>query len=157
LQVHDQRIVDIRSCPDRYSAAVRAGVGVDPAAGTLVEGLTPILNVSSVVDSIAWFARLGWFKTFDWRGDDGMVSFGGVRSGGSEIFLCRDSQGGRGDHAAWLSIWVADVDAVHGLCVREGVTIIQPPRDEPWGVRELLIRHPDGHTFRIGQAAQTGH
>src|SRR5947207_3246709 len=70
LKVHDQHIVDIRPYPNRYSAVVRAGVKVDPASGTVAEGLTPILNVSSVVDSIAWFARLGWSKTFDWRGND---------------------------------------------------------------------------------------
>ena len=26
----------------------------------------------------------------------------------------------------------------------------RPPTDEPWGVREFHLRHPDGHTFRIG-------
>ena len=24
-----------------------------------------------------------------------------------------------------------------------------PPTDEPWGVREMHVRHPDGHVFRI--------
>jgi hypothetical protein len=157
LKMHAQHIVDIRPCPNRFSAAVRAGVGVDPAAGTLAQGVTPILNVSSVVESIAWFARLGWSKTFDWCDEDGGVSFGGVRSGSSEIFLCRDGQGGRGEHGAWLSIWVVDVDAVHAMCDRQGITVLQPPRDEPWGIREMLIQHPDGHTFRIGQPSQTGH
>src|SRR5260370_21373104 len=44
LRVRDQRIVDIRGCPNRYSAAVRAGVSVDPASGTFTKGVTPILN-----------------------------------------------------------------------------------------------------------------
>ncbi|HEY1298315.1 MAG TPA: VOC family protein [Chloroflexota bacterium] len=157
LKVRDQRVVDIRGWPNRYSAAVRAGVWVDPASGTLVEGVTPILNVSSVADSIAWFGRLGWSRTFDWSGEDGTVGFGGVRSGNAEIFLCRDGQGGRGEHGAWLSIWVADVDALHATCDREGITVLRSPRDEPWGVREMLIQHPDGHTFRVGQSSQTGH
>jgi hypothetical protein len=139
LKVHDRHIIDIRGYPNRYSAAVHAGVWVDPGSATLVERVTPILNVSSVADSTAWFGRLGWSKTFDWRGDDGMVSFGGARSGDCELFLCRDGQGGRGEHGAWLSIWVADVDAVHATCAREGITVLQPPRDEPWGVREMLV------------------
>lgn len=151
LQVRDGRIVDIRGCPNRYSAALRVGVSVDPASGTVAERVTPILNVSSVPDSIAWFARLGWSRTFDWSGDDGVVGFGGVASGNAEIFLCREGQGGRGEHAAWLSIWVADVDAVHATCTRAGITVLQSPRDEPWGVREMLVQHPDGHTFRISQ------
>ena len=27
-------------------------------------------------------------------------------------------------------------------------TYTWPPTDEPWGVRELHVRHPDGHVFR---------
>ena len=38
LKVHDHHIVDIRPYPNRYSAAVRAGVKVDPASGTVAEG-----------------------------------------------------------------------------------------------------------------------
>ena len=25
-----------------------------------------------------------------------------------------------------------------------------PPTDEPRGIREFHLRHPDGHTFRVG-------
>jgi hypothetical protein len=80
-----------------------------------------------------------------------------VGFGGDEIFLCRDGQGGRGERGAQLSIWVADVDAFHAARNREGITVLRPPRDEPWGVREMVIQHPDGNTFRVGQASQTGH
>ena len=31
-----------------------------------------------------------------------------------------------------------------------GLDVVWPPTDEPWGVREFHLRHPDGHTFRIG-------
>jgi hypothetical protein len=30
-----------------------------------------------------------------------------------------------------------------------GFTVTWPPTDEPWGVREFHLRHPDGHTFRV--------
>jgi uncharacterized glyoxalase superfamily protein PhnB len=58
---------------------------------------------------------------------------------------------------AWMSWWLAtpaEVDEVHALAVNSGFTVTWPPTDEPWGVRECHIRHPDGHTFRI--SAQTG-
>jgi hypothetical protein len=29
-----------------------------------------------------------------------------------------------------------------------------PPTDEPWGVREMHIRHPDGHVFRISKGIE---
>jgi hypothetical protein len=51
--------------------------------------------------------------------------------------------------AVWMSWWVSDVRAAHADCLREGIEIIRGPVDEPWGVREFLIRHPDGHYFRV--------
>jgi hypothetical protein len=29
-----------------------------------------------------------------------------------------------------------------------------PPTDEQWGVREMHVRHPDGHVFRISQGIE---
>lgn len=40
-----------------------------------VKRLTPILNVSNIVESFAWFEKLGWQKGWEW-GDP--PSFGGV-------------------------------------------------------------------------------
>ncbi|HEY4100377.1 MAG TPA: bleomycin resistance family protein [Gemmatimonadales bacterium] len=130
----------------------------------LVKGLTPILNVSDIDATFAWFARLGWKELWRW-GDP--TSFGAVGSGPWEIFLCRDAQGGRGkgnntttfatwedeqqDKGCWMSWWVDDVDAFHAICVEQGIEVTSPPRDMAWGVREMNIRHPDGHVFRVGK------
>ena len=51
----------------------------------------------------------------------------------------------------WMSVWVDDVDAVHAHCLAQGLEVTMPPKDEPWGVREMHVRHPDGHVFRISQ------
>jgi catechol 2,3-dioxygenase-like lactoylglutathione lyase family enzyme len=126
--------------------------------------LTPILNVSDIQQSFALFEKLGWTKAWDW-GDP--PTFGGVCSGECEIFLCLDGQGGRGksdirrtfgpegddtgEKGVWMSIWVDDVDAVHRHCLTQGLDVTWPPADMPWGVREMHVRHPDGHVFRISQ------
>ena len=130
----------------------------------LARGLTPILNVSDIRASFAWFEKLGWSKGWEW-GDP--PSFGCVCSGECEVFLCRDAQGGRGrgpaartfgpdgdeigDKGAWMSVWVDDVDAVHQDCLKQGLDVTWPPTDMPWRVREMHLRHPDGHVFRIGR------
>jgi hypothetical protein len=130
----------------------------------VAEGLTPILNVSNIADSFAWFAKLGWTKAWDW-GEP--ATFGCVRSGKCEIFLCQGAQGGRGngrvkmtfgpdgdqtaDKGVWLSIWVNDVDGVYQHCLEQGLDVAWPPTDMPWNVREMHVRHPDGHVFRIGK------
>ena len=33
--------------------------------------------------------------------------------------------------------------------VAQGLIVTWPPTDEPWGVREFHLRHPDGHMFRV--------
>jgi Glyoxalase/Bleomycin resistance protein/Dioxygenase superfamily len=102
------------------------------------------------------------------RGPCGAAGLRRVESQRCQIVLCRDGQGSRGrganaftagpgadqraDGGAWASIWVDDVDAVHERCMAEGLEITYPPTNEPWGVREMHGRHPDGHVFRIGRA-----
>jgi len=131
--------------------------------------LTPILNVSDIEQSFAWFAKLGWKKGWDWGTPP---TFGGVFSGECEIFLCKDGQGGRGpsgfkmtfgprsneaaEKGVWMSVWVDDVDAVHRRCVEQGIEITWPPTDMPWNVREMHVRHPDGHVFRISRGIGEG-
>jgi catechol 2,3-dioxygenase-like lactoylglutathione lyase family enzyme len=118
-------------------------------------GITPILNVSDLPASFAWFAKLGWARLWDW-GDP--PDFGAVGSGECEIFLCQGGQGGRGEGlGVWMTIWVEDVDAVHRTCLAEGLEVTWPPTDEPWGVREMRVRHPDGHVFRVSRGLERDH
>jgi hypothetical protein len=115
------------------------------------KGLTPILNVTSLPETFAWFEKLGWQKGWDW-GDP--PTFGAVCSGKCEIFLCQGGQGGRGQSGVWMSIWVDDVDEIHRQCLERGIEVTFPPTDEPWGVREMHVRHPDGHVFRISRGQE---
>ena len=124
-----------------------------------VKGLTPILNVSDLAASFAWFEKLGWKKLWEW-GD--LPGFGAVGSGNAEIFLCHGGQGGRGKPSTqhfdeetggvWMSWWVAtpaDVDALCEHARQQGLSVTCPPFDAPWNVREFHLQHPDGHTFRV--------
>lgn len=130
----------------------------------IVHGVTPILNVSSVIESIEWFRKLGWEKGFEW-GDP--PAFGGVCIGEFSIFLCRDGQGSRGKSdlamtfgpdgndsigsGTWITIWVDDVDEYHNRCLDQGLEVTWPPTNMEWNVREMHVRHPDGHVFRISR------
>ena len=129
--------------------------------------LTPILNVTNIQESFAWFEKLGWTKAWDWGEPP---TFGGVCSGECEIFLCQNGQGGRGrsdftatfgpgsneaaEKAVWMSIWVEDVDTIHRRCIEQGLDVTWPPTDMPWNAREMHVRHPDGHVFRISRGIE---
>lgn len=137
-------------------------------------GLTPILNVSDVGDSIEWFEKLGWKRGFTWNNGGmmahgfttnahGPATFGSVSSGETEIFLCRGAQGSQGTTAlreerdettggVWMTWWLGkpgEVNDAHALAMRHNMLVSWPPTDYPWGVREFGLVHPDGHTFRI--------
>lgn len=120
--------------------------------------VTPILNVSDLQASFDWFAKLGWEKGWDWCPPDAdSPTFGAVRADDHEIFLCVDGQGGRGEHGVWLSLWLDDVDAVYATCAREGFDVISAPENKPWNVREMHVRHPDGHVLRVSSEATHEH
>jgi Glyoxalase/Bleomycin resistance protein/Dioxygenase superfamily len=129
-----------------------------------VKGLTPILNVSDLTASFGWFEKWGWKKLWDWGSPP---TFGAVGSSQCKIFLCLGAQGGRGrgtnittfqedgdeeaDKGVWMSVWVEDVDRVHKQCVGAGLEVTFPPTNMPWNVREMHLRHPDGHVFRVSR------
>jgi catechol 2,3-dioxygenase-like lactoylglutathione lyase family enzyme len=129
-----------------------------------VRFVRPILNVSDVRGSLAWFESLGWETRFVWDEGQAQPGFGGTGCGDNEIFLCRDGQGSRetrrpafpfdestgGSWMSWFLETPQEVDEMHSRAVDLGLDVSMPPTDEPWGVREFHLRHPDGHTFRVG-------
>ncbi len=143
-----------------------------------ITGVTPILNVSDVPASLAWFETLGWKRGFSWnsgglvpgaadRNASGPATFASVLagegSGAPQVFLCCGAQGSRGtlhprfvgDDATdgvWMSWWLDSPEslaAMHQRAIELGYHVAMPPTDKPWGVREFHLRHPDGHTFRV--------
>jgi uncharacterized glyoxalase superfamily protein PhnB len=48
-----------------------------------------------------------------------------------------------------MSIEVADVDAVHSRAVAQGVTIVYPLTNEPWGVRRFFLVDPNGTVINV--------
>lgn len=48
-----------------------------------------------------------------------------------------------------VSIEVEDVDAVHAKAVAQGLTIVYPLTDEPWGVRRFFVTDPNGVIINV--------
>ena len=111
------------------------------------KSVTPVLNVTDLAASFTWLEKWGWKKAWDWGSPP---NFGSVESAECQIFLCVDGQGGRGEDGAWLCVAVDDIDKVHRQCVAANVEVTFTPTDMPWNFREMHLRHPDGHIFRVG-------
>ncbi|MGC4038071.1 MAG: GNAT family N-acetyltransferase [Chitinophagaceae bacterium] len=107
--------------------------------------IIPILYSSDVLRSLDYYCNvLGFADRWEW-GDP--VDFGGIFKDGIEIFFCKDGQGNPG---TWFSIMVDDVDVFYEQVKAKGAEILLEPVSREWGVREMLIKDPDGHRIRVG-------
>lgn len=140
-----------------------------------IKHITPILNVSDVPASIAWFEALSWQRCWTYNGNGmipdaadsdlhGTATFAAVGLGHFEIFLCLDGQGPPPSQipdgypetddygGVWMTWWLdspAAVDNAHEIALEHGMRITKPPTNRPWGLRECHLSHPDGHVFRL--------
>ena len=132
-----------------------------PDLGTLHQfhGIQPVLPVSDVSRASRWFCDVLGFELDFIAGEPpsyARVKKGGDRkageSWGDPVYL-RLWQCGRRDEHPWrgeIVIHVGhDVDGLHAAYVKRGVTVIEPPTSQPWGLREFAIREPDGHVLRF--------
>ena len=55
-----------------------------------------------------------------------------------------------GDHSWFAYIDVDDIDAFHSRVMAAGAELVNPLRDEPWGMREFGVRTADGHRIMFG-------
>lgn len=130
--------------------ACAAGLAHNPPAddetGVRFYCATPIINVQDLHASLRHYEQqLGFSTAWVW-GEP--ASFAAVRRGPVDLYLCQGCQGHRG---TWISVFVDDVDRLHREYQRRGATILEPPTDRPWGLREMLVEDLDGHRLRLGQ------
>lgn len=105
---------------------------------------TPIFRVETMAVSIDYYVnRLGFQVAWDW---DDPPTFACVKRGDVALFLAEQDQGSPG---TWLFIDVDDVDRLYVEYLASGAVIVQPPADQPWGSREMIVQDPDGHHFRF--------
>lgn len=111
-------------------------------------GVTPILRVNSLQESIDHYVAVLGFE-HEW--DDGQ--FGCVSRGDVELFLC---QGSQGCVRTWVYVSVSDADALYDEYRQQGAHIRRSPVNYPWGAREMHVLDLDGHVLRFGSDAVPG-
>ena len=82
---------------------------------------------------------LAVYREFGPSADPGLVFF----LGQGFLEISGRSEGGSGQTVAlWLQ--VRDIRAEQERLLAAGVTVLRPPRVEPWGLVEMWIEDPDG-------------
>ncbi len=54
-----------------------------------------------------------------------------------------------------LAAGVEDVDAAYEALKAEGVTLLRPPIDQPWGLRTAHFTDPEGNLWEINQSIES--
>lgn len=110
----------------------------------MIENTIPILNVSHMAASLAFYADILGFAT-DWQVEWEADKLAGISRDGCVFYLCEGSQGAPG---AWIWLGVENEDFIEQVA-SSGAAIVQAPTNYPWAY-ELRIQDPDGNVIRIG-------
>ena len=111
--------------------------------------IVPGMHVSDMERALEfWVDKLGFVVAFT-NGDP--VSFAIVNRDEVDIHIeVKPEAAGHGH----CHIVIDGVDDLHEFCLAAGITVQQPPRDQSWGLRDMLICDPDGNTLEIGEPVQ---
>lgn len=118
-----------------------------------LHGLQPVLPVADVSASAAFFALVLGFEVDFLYGTP--PTHGRVKAGdgseGQAIFIhLSQAQPEAIYPSGELRIHVGrNLDALCDEYTRRGAQVISPPTTQPWGLREFVLREPNGHLFRF--------
>ena len=117
-----------------------------------LHGVQPVLPVVDVAAAAAYFVEVLGFEIDFLYGEPPV--HGRVRSGdgsyGEPIYIHLARSAPDDCPEVELRIHVgSDVDGLYAEYLRRGAQIEEAPVSRPWGLREFLLRTPDGHWLRF--------
>jgi catechol 2,3-dioxygenase-like lactoylglutathione lyase family enzyme len=114
----------------------------------------PVIATADVVSTVRYFEHtLGFQQQWIW-GEPPV--YAGVRAGGAMIYITHDP-----DLAATIKerrlgpdvfLWVNDIDSVYRQHSAQGADIKEELTSRPWGVRQYVIREPNGYLLKVAES-----
>lgn len=154
------------TAPTRPQGTPAPGLAMPLAERHAFHALQPVLPVSDVQRAARWFCEVLGFQLDFIAGEppsyarvkhvpaqpSAAPGWQGAYDGGAPLYI-RLWQCAPHAVLPWRGELVVqvghDVDGLHAAYVARGVTVLEPPTSQPWGVREFAIREPDGHVLRF--------
>ena len=109
----------------------------------------PRLPVSDMERSIAYHQEALGFR-LAWRTVDGNLA--ALASGDIEVLLLVPWRGDGPPPAVSAYVYVEDPDALCAEYEESGADIVETVASRPYGMRDFVVRDPDGHHFTLGRA-----
>lgn len=118
--------------------------------------VVPILKVTNIDASLAFYAMLGFATDFRYEATPTGPYYAGVSRDGVQLHL--STHGGDGVIGTAVYCYVDDIDALFRELIGRGLTVPgnpdspveDGPVDQTWGMREFYVRDPDGNALRFG-------
>ena len=115
-----------------------------------LHGIQPVLQVDDVARAVAYYRDVLGFEVDFIAGDPPVHArvSSGDRDAGYAVRVRLVARGAGGALEGCSYDWIhvgADLDGLFEKYRAAGVTIVSPPTDQPWGLRDFRIRDPDGH------------
>ena len=125
-----------------------------PADPTTWLHVMPRLPVTDIDRSVAYYQEALGFR-LAWRTADG--SLAAVASGEIEMLLLVPWTGDSPPPPQSAYVYVEDPDALCAEYGQAGADIVDPVASRPYGMRDFVVRDPDGHRFTLGRGEQRLH
>ncbi len=124
-----------------------------------IHGVQPVLPVPDVAAAADWFVRVLGFEVDFLHGQPvvhGRVKLGD-RSWGDPVYIhLQQHRGAIQPCGATRLHFGHDIDGLCRHAAAAGAHVLQPPTDQPWGLREAILEAPGGHRLVLGAEVQ-GH
>jgi len=110
-----------------------------------------LLYVTDLERSVAFYRDKLDFAFGEYQDKVAMLSFGSaniiLHLNEEKDFVANPKKG----QGVLIGFGVDDVDAYHAQVVQNGVAVLQAPKDEPWGDRDMALYDPDGYELWFSQ------
>ena len=112
-----------------------------------IKKCVPLMTTTKLGEAKAFYCEHFGFKTtFEAENFLGLAS----EDGACELSIMSPGEGGSVETAGLiLCLEVDNVDAEHARLGKEGVSFVQPPKDNPWGDRSAIAIDPMGVSVYI--------
>jgi len=128
-------------------------------AGAGDVSIVPEIRYRDLASAARWLEEIGFEKTFEVPGPDGVPAHVEMRFGSGHIFISPLSPEGEfADVTQFANVIVDDPDAHHARAAAAGANIVIAPTDTPFGARCYAARDPENVLWWLGtyRPAQPG-
>ena len=116
----------------------------------------PVIGTADVAGTISYFEETLGFKQ-QWIWGEPPV-YAGVRAGGALLYICHDPELASAIRERRLTpdifLWVSDIGSIYEQHRSLHADITEELTERPWGVRQYVIREPNGYHLKIAESLQ---